>query len=241
VDFDLWFVWAGRGEMTCNDQTFSLGPGSTFCLRPGFNYDATHDPRHRLGVCAIHFDFVDAHDRVIRPALPDLPPLAGHLANVALYERLLRHVAELFRTGQPDALVRAADYLRLVLRDLQTPPTLGPVGVEREHVDRINEVMRHVRENPGKIFTIAELAELAFYSVAHFTRVFTQVAGVGPKEFCIRERMERARLLLQDSAMTIQQVAAALGYADMFFFSRQFKQHFGVSPRRWRTSLPKVK
>ncbi|MFA5264210.1 MAG: AraC family transcriptional regulator [Opitutaceae bacterium] len=94
--------------------------------------------------------------------------------------------------------------------------------------------MRHIRENPGRIFTVSELSRLASYSTDHFTRIFTRIAGVGPKEFCIRVRMERAQQLLLESTMSIDQIASALGYADVFFFSRQFKQQFGMPPRRWR-------
>ena len=45
--------------------------------------------------------------------------------------------------------------------------------------------------------------------------------------------MERAQQLLRESRMPIGQTASALGYADMFFFSKQFKQWFGVSLRKW--------
>jgi AraC-like DNA-binding protein len=40
--------------------------------------------------------------------------------------------------------------------------------------------------------------------------------------------------LLSQSALTISEVADRLGYRDVFFFSRQFKQHNGLSPRQFR-------
>lgn len=221
--------------MLCDDKAISMRSGSAFCLRPRHQYHATHDPQHRLGVCFIHFDFVDGMGTVVYPSELDLPPHFGRLAKVQFYEGVLRHVVELFRSGNADSRARAADYLKLVLSDLRQASSFGgPSGLELEHVERIAQVMRHVRENPGRIFTVSELSKLAAYSKDHFTRVFSRVAGIGPKEFCIRVRMERAQQLLRESSMSIDQIASALGYADMFFFSRQFKQQFGMPPRRWR-------
>ena len=93
---------------------------------------------------------------------------------------------------------------------------------------------RYIRENPGQLFSIESLAERFHCSTDHFSRLFRQIVGVTPKEFCIRARMERAQTLLRESAMSIEQIASGLGYADVFFFSRQFKQRTGSSPLRWR-------
>jgi AraC-like DNA-binding protein len=241
-DFDFLFVWAGRGEMLCDDKPVSMRPGSAFCLRPRHQYHATHDPQHRLGVCFIHFDFVDASGAVIYPKDADLPPHFGRLAKVQFYEGVLRHVAELFQSGNAGAKARAADYLALALSDFRHESSFGgPSGLELEYIKRITKVMRHVRESPGRIFAVSELSKLAAYSKSHFTRIFTRVAGIGPKEFCIRVRMERAQQFLLESSMSIDQIALALGYADMFFFSRQFKQQFGMPPRRWRMLESRMK
>jgi len=235
ADFDFWCVWGGRGEMVCEGKAVPLGSGSAFCLRPWQEYRATHDPEHPLGVCFVHFDFVDAFGKVVHPNEGDLPPLVGRLAKGQFYECVLRHVAELFRSGKTDSRLRAADYLNLVLSDFRRESSLeGLSGLDLEHAKRIEHVMRYVRENPGQIFTVSELSKLASYSTDHFTRIFTHVAGIGPNKFCIRVRMVRAQQLLRESTMSINQIASALGYADMFFFSRQFKLQFGMSPREWR-------
>ena len=44
--------------------------------------------------------------------------------------------------------------------------------------------------------------------------------------------MERARELLMTPGMTVAQAAELVGYQDAFYFSKRFKNHFGVSPSR---------
>jgi transcriptional regulator GlxA family with amidase domain len=50
----------------------------------------------------------------------------------------------------------------------------------------------------------------------------------------LQVRLERARTLLEETSMPIGQIAHALGYEEVFLFSRQFKQQYGYSPRQAR-------
>jgi len=50
----------------------------------------------------------------------------------------------------------------------------------------------------------------------------------------LRLRLERAVTLLRESSQTISQISDALGYRDVGFFSRQFKQKMGFSPAMFR-------
>ncbi|MNP64606.1 HTH-type transcriptional activator Btr [compost metagenome] len=54
------------------------------------------------------------------------------------------------------------------------------------------------------------------------------------QSYVIRARIERAQHLLLYAGMNVTEVADALGYRDIFFFSRQFKQHTGKSPSEIR-------
>ncbi|HEY1764994.1 MAG TPA: AraC family transcriptional regulator [Opitutaceae bacterium] len=237
-DFDFWLVWAGTGEFRSGEVTLSLKSGSALCLRPHLNFHVTHNPKRRLGVGYVHFDFVDSSGNVVLPRETDLPPLFGRFTKAPFYEDVVRHIAELVRSEKEHSRSRAAEYLSLVLDDFRLESMSGgPSGLALEHLDRVEKVIRHVRENPGQIHSVADLSKLACYSPDYFTRIFSQVSGASPKEFCIQVRLERAKQLLGESKMSVDQVASALGYADPFFFSRQFSQRLGVSPRKWRQEL----
>jgi len=230
-DFDIWFVWTGRGTIGWDGQTSDVSPGSMFCLQPGRRYQGRHDPQHRLGVCYVHFDFVPRP-----PAAKDWPPHLVRVSDIDFYERLLKRIVSLQQSGDRSSRREAAIYLQGVLESLHRSalqPALS--GTLREHHDAIWAVARHIRENPGQLFSIEALAVGAGYCADHFARLFRQIIGQTPKEFCIHHRMLRAQTLLRESALNIEQIAAALGYADVFFFSRQFKQRFGMSPTHFRS------
>jgi transcriptional regulator GlxA family with amidase domain len=55
---------------------------------------------------------------------------------------------------------------------------------------------------------------------------------------CIkRERLAVGRHLLETTGMNINEVALSSGFADSNYFSRQFRQAFGFSPRTYRKEL----
>jgi AraC-like DNA-binding protein len=237
LDFDLWFVWAGQGQMVLNGVAIELRPGSTFCIRPGSAVRATHDPSRPLGVCYLHFDLLDSRGRPFqgraRHRSVTLPPAHATLDELELTERILRRAVRL--AGSDDGAARAeATALAVSVLHAMDHAARQPGGRPRVQVREMHEIASLVRERPGGHWTVDELARRAGYSVDHFARLFRSVHGVSPSEFCIAARIERARHLLRDTALPIGTIAAALGYSDVYFFSRQFRQRVGQPPSQFR-------
>jgi AraC-like DNA-binding protein len=69
-----------------------------------------------------------------------------------------------------------------------------------------------------------------------FRRRFSAAVGMSPREFSLAHRLQRARDLLLDRQLSIAEVAERLGYRDVFFFSKQFRQHTGMPPTAFRAS-----
>ena len=51
-----------------------------------------------------------------------------------------------------------------------------------------------------------------------------------PISYLTRLRMQRAKQLLMQEAITVRQVAHAVGYQDPYYFSKVFKRYFGAAP-----------
>jgi AraC family transcriptional regulator of arabinose operon len=94
----------------------------------------------------------------------------------------------------------------------------------------IRKIHADIRAAPGEDWNISMQAERACLSRSQYTRRFLQLLGIAPRQFVIRCRLDRASQLLLETDMTISEIAKVLGYRDLFFFSRQFKAYFGVSP-----------
>jgi AraC family transcriptional regulator, arabinose operon regulatory protein len=88
---------------------------------------------------------------------------------------------------------------------------------------------------------LADLAEKACMSVPHFCALFKKHFGTSAIDYQIRVRMQQAVYWLKDRNLTIGEVASRVGYDDIFYFSKLFKKHYGVSPRAMRTGWAKTR
>lgn len=82
--------------------------------------------------------------------------------------------------------------------------------------------------------SVASLARIAGQSSTHFARIFKSAFGTSPIDWLRRERISQAKRRLTDTQDDIKEIAEQVGYADRFFFSKDFKRHTGMTPREFR-------
>lgn len=106
----------------------------------------------------------------------------------------------------------------------------GPVFDERQRRSLSAYMQEHAALRPSP----SELASVLRLNPDYFARVFQRTFGLSPRAWIMRERMRVAAMRLSDSNLGVSELAYALGYKDVYLFSRQFKQVFGRSPRAFR-------
>lgn len=84
------------------------------------------------------------------------------------------------------------------------------------------------------IRSVNELARLTGYSVWHFTRLFSAVTGVGPKEYLCGRILTESAVKVAEGRQPLALIASDAGYPDYESFSRAFKKHFSMTPRQLR-------
>lgn len=83
--------------------------------------------------------------------------------------------------------------------------------------------------------TIEALAAKARMSRRTFIRRFGEATGLPPGEWILHERVGRARSLLETTDMTVEDVAAAVGFGSADALRHHFRARFDTSPARYRT------
>ena len=79
-----------------------------------------------------------------------------------------------------------------------------------------------------------ELARTANFSRYHFLRAFRRLFHATPHEYLIRKRVERAKELLADSALTVTEICFEVGFESLGSFSTLFNKLVGWSPSIYR-------
>ena len=127
--------------------------------------------------------------------------MVSRLADALLIQSLRCALTDL---GEDDARLRA-------LRDPQVA-----VAVEL------------IQSEPGRAWTIAELAAETSLSRSRFATRFRDVVGESPKRYINRCRLAHAARLLDTTDERLSQIAARSGYQSEFSLSKAFKQAFDM-------------
>jgi len=104
----------------------------------------------------------------------------------------------------------------------------------QNYYERIDDVKQYICEHIDEPLNREVLAAVAGFSVPHFHRIFTSFAGDNISSYVRRMRMQRAGRKLRMGAVDITEVALAAGYDTHAAFGKAFKQHFGLSPSKFR-------
>jgi len=118
----------------------------------------------------------------------------------------------------------------------------GPGGNgEWDPFRKIEQSIAYMMQHLDEPLQVRRLAALVNVSPSHYFALFKRRTGCAPIDFFIHLRMYRACQLLDATALSVKEVAAALGYDDPFYFSRVFKSVNQVAPTEYRSMDKAVK
>lgn len=242
-DNDLWLLGRGRGIIYGASGEIELRPNRILWLRPGYSYNVVQDQDDPLALYYLHFDLIRADGSKFFPTLEEVPEVLecfNHsywYAMTANIRRMLDFASvPHFQSGKAadiDAVVELM--IRDMLAGIELCNSLTKCSGIAGKPDNIPILAAdYFAENPGKIQPISAVAERFSLSRGRFTKIFTDFWHVSPQQYQIIHRIEQAKYLLSDTSATVGEIARRLGYADPYFFSRQFKKITGRSPNNYR-------
>ncbi|WP_347178621.1 GlxA family transcriptional regulator [Streptomyces iconiensis] len=85
--------------------------------------------------------------------------------------------------------------------------------------------------------TLSQLAAQETMSVRTFTRRFREEVGISPQQWLTQQRTERARTLLEESDLSVDQIAQRSGFGSAATFRMHFQASLGVSPSAYRRTF----
>lgn len=98
----------------------------------------------------------------------------------------------------------------------------------------LKEVIKYIDANIYDRIDINELARLTRWSDQHFIRVFTQFMGDTPYQYILKKKMEKAKVLITNTEVSLKDIAFDLGYKSYGNFCKLFKREVGNNPDEYR-------
>jgi YesN/AraC family two-component response regulator len=99
---------------------------------------------------------------------------------------------------------------------------------------RLAPVFAFIEENYHQPISLNDVAQAVGYSPAYLTNLTQELTGYSIKRWITERRMAQARQLLRETDQPVRQIAEGVGYLDVGYFTRQFRQLHSNPPQSWR-------
>lgn len=94
-----------------------------------------------------------------------------------------------------------------------------------------------IEENLDREITIPMLAEYSNMSLRNFQRQFTEYYGIGPKSYLQLKRIDKAKMLLRDTRLSMESIVEKIGLFDVSSFRKLFQRELGITPAEFRKRI----
>ncbi|HML45577.1 MAG TPA: AraC family transcriptional regulator, partial [Clostridia bacterium] len=136
---------------------------------------------------------------------------------------------------EPETMAEADEYLSKLVRELCA-------CVQEERSDRNASLCKAVRAYLETAYADdaccpAQVADHFHLSLGQLNRIYKQRFGVGLATALDEVRMAKAKALLTETAHSIKDIVAYVGYGDVNNFIRKFKKHEGMTPLVYRKKM----
>jgi AraC-like DNA-binding protein len=225
-------ILSGKGCFECKNETYLLGPGDSFVIFPNELVSYRSDDKDPWKYRWVAFKGTQSNSLLHRIGVSPSQP-----CSISMQPRrcgtLFYQLEKSLQKSGPTSDLESGGLLRLILAEyhtVQSPPQKIKISEAERQVDK---AVQWLQLQYSRSISIEEMAQNLGYHRTYLAKIFKIHTGMSPIQYLLKIRMERAAYLLVQDSLTIQQVAASVGYPDALYFSKQFKKWHGVPPSEY--------
>jgi AraC-like DNA-binding protein/mannose-6-phosphate isomerase-like protein (cupin superfamily) len=221
--FELIFFLEGKASIDAGTESVDVLGFDVVIYPPGLEHAEHLDLRHRQEIICLWADTgpTPSFDHAIK-----LMDERGTL------RQLFEMVYDEFTANRPGADALIACYLQTIFLQVRQHFTEPP----REVTSLVERSLGFIHEHYARDFDIDELAGQVAVSPSYLFRLFKKKMQVTPMHYRNMVRIDKAKLLLADHQLTVDDVAERVGFEDSKYFARVFRDMTGTTPSGYRRS-----
>ena len=226
MDWHIIYIMEGECAAKYGDQTYHLSAKDFILYPPNTPQDYRYPgviPTHAFW---LHFGGTDI-ERALREG--GLSGGVFHCRQNGDLPSLVHSLTHEYRIKQPLWEIRGAGLLLQFLAELGRA-----INPDQKMDDFVAALVERILIDPASDINIDAYAQKCGFSRSHFDCLFRTQVGMPPHQYLLGQRLKEASWLLRHTALPVSEIAAQVGFADAFYFSRLYKKKYGVSPKETR-------
>lgn len=221
--FELIFFLEGKANIDAGADSMDVLGFDVVVYPPGLEHAEHLDLRHRQEIICLW---------------ADTGPTASFEHAIKLMDErgtlrsLFEMVYDEFTANRPGSAELISCYLKTIF--LQVRQHFSEPA--REASSLVERSLGYIHEHYARDFDIDELASQIAVSPSYLFRLFKKKMQVTPMHYRNMVRIDKAKLLLADQQLTVDDVAERVGFDDPKYFARVFRDLTGTTPSSFRRS-----
>lgn len=242
-------IESGIGELRINTNKYTCEPGKLFLFPWNHEVIYTADEADPMSVATVHIipECTEKQPvyRVSHRRESDLYHSPYRKDNPAMFgtdfwvggtnhgiSSLIHYIISVF-DGPPPVMEKTNLLGHLLLEEFNHLKN-KPKEVMKPYPEPLLHVTRFIDFSYFKSIKLETLTKIARVSSSTLIRLFKTHLGKTPIQYIIDIRLQHARLLLENTSLSIAEVGSKVGIEDQFYFSKIFKNKYKISAQNYR-------
>jgi AraC-like DNA-binding protein len=234
--YNIMLIYDGKAEFACNNTIYTASKGDLIFYKPGDIRKAHTFPDNLVKCFAVDFMYTcpvyqNYQWEFVNAQLPF--SFFQKIDDEYLFSRLLDLFSRLNRsalsTKNKSKVNERSSFFEILTLLFQYKE-----GNQYNYssMRKVDKVINYMTENYSQNITLQQLAEYSQISSSYLGNIFKKVTGKSTIDYLIDIRINKAASLLKDG-FTVSETSKLVGFNDIFYFSRAFKKHEGISPSQY--------
>ncbi|MFI3212777.1 MAG: AraC family transcriptional regulator [Eubacteriales bacterium] len=239
TDFELIYVIAGENEIEIEGEIYHGKAGDLFLIPPFCKHDihTTHQNPHDN--YWIHFDIEPFYlsDQLQQSIMGNR---GGYCEGIGEKVELIRFFGQIekerkemlpgYRTMQQNIFQNIITYLLRIKIGKEEKFT----NISKREYRIMAQASEYINENMNRFITVGEVAKNLHISEPYLYKIFANIIHISPNAYMKLLRAKKAKLLIETTDKSLNDIAEELGFSTYYYFSNFFKKVYGQSPKQYR-------
>ena len=232
----LVYCTKGSGIVMISGEQIPVSGDQFFIIPQGdvFKYYSVIDTNSRLLV--VHFN--GNHSKLLGKEFSMVRSLISSVNNlVANREMLFEEIFKNLSRGFHDENLEYVNFCfgHLLATFIYANKTGDDLANDSNPV--IRRAIDYMNKNLNLKLTLQQISSEAGYSPTYFTTLFKQETGYSPLSYFSHLKILKATEFLDYTKSKVKEISFFLGYADPYYFTKDFTKRMGMSPRQYRNRV----
>ncbi len=158
-------------------------------------------------------------------------------------EELIRNENPRFAGEQLIRLYLEQLLIQLIRRNMVRilPPPMSPTIVksikQKADGELFSQIQEYMETHVNEALTIEQICKSNSVGRSQLQKLFRNKSGYGAIEYFSRMKIDLAKQMIREDHYNFTQIADALGFSSIHYFSRQFKRITGMTPSEYSSSI----